>query len=183
MNSTLLNELYSLLPESGVGHFILEHLEFVQPILKSVKPQIIWEFGFNTGHSAAMWLSLTDAQVYTVDSSKEKVTLLGFEQLNEKFPNRLHFLNVLSADPSVEEAMIKNPADLLLVDGDHSYNGCYNDLTLASKLKIKHIIIDNLEDTDNVKKACDQFLYDNKEYKLVKDITLRTIITGYLVRE
>ena len=183
MNLQLLKKLHETLPESGIGHFTMEHVEQVQKVLGQINPKIIWEFGFNTGHSSAIWLALTDAIVYAVDPSTEFPTLQGFKQLNAEFPNRLNFLNISSRHPSVESTMLTHMPDLLLVDGDHSYAGCKADLDLAARLKVKHILIDNLEDKHNVGPATDDFLKNNPEYELISEVRAHTIITGYIKRK
>ena len=183
MNLQLLNKLHNTLPESGIGHFTMEHVEQVQKVLEQINPKIIWEFGFNTGHSSAIWLALTDAIVYAVDPSTEYTTLQGFKQLDVEFPNRLNFLNISSRHHSVEATMQQILPDLLLVDGDHSYAGCEADLKLAARLKVKHILIDNLEDRHNVGPATDDFLKNNPEYELISQVLAHTIITGYIKRK
>ena len=181
MNLSLLKTLHETLPESGTGHFTLGHVEFIKHVLGQIKPKVIWEFGFNTGHSAAIWLTLSDAEVYAVDPSTEFPTMQGYKQLNIEFPRRINLLNESSRNPSIEATMREIPPDLLLVDGDHSYAGCIEDLRLAARLKIKHIIIDNLEDTDNVGAATNDFLKGNSEYTIHSIVKIGDIITGYIV--
>lgn len=183
MNLSLLKKLHKTLPESGIGHFTMEHVEQVQSVLEQIKPKIIWEFGFNTGHSSAIWLSLTDAIVYAVDPSTEYPTLQGFKKLNAEFPQRLNLLNVSSRHHSVEATMQVHMPDLLLVDGDHSYAGCKADLDLAARLKVKHILIDNLEDEINVGPAALDFINENLEYEIISEVRAHTIITGYIKRK
>ena len=79
--------------------------------------------------------------------------------------------------------MTNHMPDLLLVDGDHSYAGCEADLKLAARLKVKHIIIDNLEDEINVGPATLDFLNENLEYEMVSEGHARNIISGYIKRK
>ena len=183
MNLQLLNKLHNTLPESGIGHFTMDHVEYMQGVLEQIKPKIIWEFGFNTGHSSAIWLTCTEAKVYAVDPSTEYPTLRGALVIKENFGDRFSFLNVSSRHHSVEATMNILMPDLLLVDGDHSYAGCEADLKLAARLKIKHILIDNLEDDINVGPATLDFLNENLEYEMVSEGHARNIITGYIKRK
>lgn len=183
MNSILLNELFDVLPENGIGHFVLEHQPFLQQIINDVHPKVIWEFGFNVGHSSALWLALTDAEIHAVDPSNSKETLKASSILKEMFPNRFTFYNCSSQQPELFVTIRDTQPDLILVDGDHSYEGCLNDLILAKDLNIKYIIIDNLEDTSCVGNATNKFLEDNKEYKLKDTVLLNTILTGLISRD
>lgn len=183
MTLSLLKKLHETLPESGIGHFTMDHVDFLQKVLEDVKPKTIWEFGFNTGHSSAIWLALTDAKVYAVDPSTEYPTLRGALVIKENFGDRFSFLNVSSRHPSIEIGMTNHMPDLLLVDGDHSYAGCEADLKLAARLKVKHIIIDNLEDEINVGPATLDFLNENLEYEMVSEGYARNIISGYIKRK
>jgi hypothetical protein len=183
MNLPLLNKLHETLPESGIGHFTMDHVDFLQKVLEDTNPKVIWEFGFNTGHSSAIWLALTDAKVYAVDPSTEYPTLRGALVIKENFGDRFSFLNVSSRHSSIEVAMNIHMPDLLLVDGDHSYVGCKADLDLAARLKVKHILIDNLEDYIDVRPATENFLEENPEYVGITEGRARNIITWYIKRK
>lgn len=178
MNNNL--ELYSQLRDNNIGHFVPEHIPFLLSILEEVNPKVIWEFGFNVGHSSSLWLALTEAQVHSTDPANGDIIIKASEHIKELYPNRFYFYNCSSQSPFIAKTMLETKADFLLIDGDHSYDGCWNDLNTAKKMDINHIIIDNLEDTSNVGRALDQFLLENIEYKLVSQVTISTIITGYV---
>ena len=183
MNLPLLKKLHEILPESGIGHFTMDHVEFLQKIIEDINPKIIWEFGFNTGHSSAIWLTLSEANVYAVDPSTDYTTHRGALLLKEHFGDRFSFINVSSQNSNIETVMCTHMPDLLLVDGDHSYAGCKADLDLAARLKVKHILIDNLEDYMDVRPAAENFLQENPEYVGITEGRARNIITWYIKRK
>ncbi len=53
-----------------------------------------------------------------------------------------------------------------VVDGDHSYNACLNDLIGMAKLDASHIIVDDLKWIPHIQKACNDFVHAHPEYYL-----------------
>ena len=163
----------NLLPKSPVGHLTELHLPFLREILDKVKPKKILEFGFNAGHSSTIFLTLTDAEVISADPGNAWVWV-GSNEVKEMFGKRFKFFNTSSQDSELYQHLlsIQYQPDLVFVDGDHSYEGCYRDLELSFKFSSEYILVDNLEDTDNVGNAVNKFCEDYPYEKvLVEEIT------------
>jgi cephalosporin hydroxylase len=182
MSLTLLKETFALLSATPIGHFTLDHLFFIQPILEKINPSVIWEFGFNAGNSAAIWLCLTNAKVFSVDPSVEKYTLDSEMELIQKFgESRFKLYRCSSQQPELFSTILENKPDMVLVDGDHSYDGCLNDLKLCAEVKTPNIILDNLED-GQILDALKNFLQTNPEYTLVDKAEAQNTQIGWLRR-
>lgn len=65
-------------------------------------------------------------------------------------------VTLLTGDSKVIVPLIKEPFDLILIDGDHSYNGALADLTNCEPLAADRIIVDDLNDPE-VKKAWNEW--------------------------
>lgn len=51
-----------------------------------------------------------------------------------------------------------DPFEVVHVDGDHSFAGCYGDLELARRCRPRAIIVDDYLALPDVQRACDEFL-------------------------
>ena len=128
------------LPETKIG-LGAHSLEAVRSILKIVRPERILEIGFDRGHSAAMWLGLSDASVVSVDISDDPELLRAVEILQERYPGRLTFIHGDSR--TVRELLAPHAFDLVFIDGDHSEEGALADLLLAFELEAPWIAFDD----------------------------------------
>lgn len=133
--------LMSWLPLSHVGSLGPHSVGAIREICKICAPKVILEIGFNVGYSSMMWLSFSDAVVYSVDNSNRGHTLEAFQRVKERFGSRFHFLNVDSADvrPLLEDISF----DFAFVDGDHTAKGVARDLDLVQSLGILCIALDD----------------------------------------
>lgn len=160
----------NLLPKTHVGHLTEEHVPTLIKVLEIVNPKKIFEIGFNAGHSAMMWLTLSNAELISVDPGNNWVWT-GSNEVKDAFGTRFRFYNTSSQDPElINELMRLNfIPDLTFVDGDHTYPVCCKDLQLAYNLGSKYIFVDNVEDGDNVGNALMHFLEDCPYEKVRED--------------
>jgi len=111
----------------------------------------ILEFGFNTGWSSALFLTMfpavkiTSIEIVEIDRSKKAA-----EILKQKFPDR-H--NIVWGDSQIigKEVIEKNrklPSekyDLAFIDGDHSAAVVEKDIELSLHLGIKNFVFDDAQ--------------------------------------
>jgi len=83
--------------------------------------------------------------------------------------DQVNFFRTRSDDPNTMSAVKRELAgkiDLLVIDGDHTFEGCYFDLlhyaSLVSKLGI--VWVDDVGSIEDVSNATDQFLEECKEF-------------------
>jgi hypothetical protein len=160
-----LQQLFDQLPPTHIGHFTENYLETVKTTLEIAKPKNIIEFGFNAGHSAILWLTMSEANLVSVDPG-EGAPYLGMNKVKELFPTRFMGFACSSQSKWVANYLTNIEIDLLSVDGDHSYTGCLNDLYLGKSLKAKYMLVDNYEDPHGVGKAVQTFLNLNLDYTI-----------------
>lgn len=148
------------------GPHIIRH---IQKTIEIVKPNRILEIGFNMGHSASMWLNLSEAEVVSLDISRKDETLEGAICLYGKFSNRFTFL--------YREEFNKNTKlkfDLCFIDGGHEEEDVTADIQLAKDLKIPYILGDDFYKRfgPGVQKSFDKFplelVHDMNNIKLYK---------------
>lgn len=140
------------------GPHILRHF---RDTIEIVRPKSIFEIGFNIGHSAAMWLSLCDANVISCDISKKDETLEGAKILKEKYKERFNYFN---RDEVNLDATI---ASLCFIDGAHDEESITKDIYLVRWLGIEYLLFDDWYPRyGETQKAIAKF----PELELVKDM-------------
>lgn len=145
------------------GPHILRHF---RDTIEIVKPRRILEIGFNMGHSAAMWLNLCDAYVYSVDISLKDETFEGGEYLYNNFHDRFEYRITPSGD-HYNRLRWATPFDLCFIDGAHDEHSIIKDTAMCMHLKIPFILYDDYyEKFGETKKALRHF----RELELVKDM-------------
>jgi len=113
------------------------------------------ETGFNAGHSALVWLSESDAQVYEFDLGSHAYGASAESFLQEQFPNRL---NVTWGDstetiPEFSRAHPDIKCDVVVVDGGHSNVVAKADLMNFAKMAAPgHLLV--IDDTPCDGGAC-----------------------------
>lgn len=142
------------------GAHILRHF---RDTIEIVNPKKIVEFGFNMGHSSAMWLELCNAYLHSFDISEKDETIEGARYLEKKYFPRFTFWRsdtkgLLLTDPEI---------DLVFIDAAHDEKSIINDIRVAKAAKVKFILFDDwykrYADTQD---AVAQF----PELELVKDM-------------
>jgi len=139
------------------GPHILRHF---RETLEIVKPRTILEIGFNMGHSAAMWLNLSNAVVVSVDVSRKDETQEGTIVLFQKHAGRFQF-------QFREDRLFDLPYDFCFIDGAHDEFNITLDIQLCVDLKIPYILFDDWYPRyGETQKAVAKF----PELELVKDM-------------
>ena len=80
---------FEQLPATEVGHWDEGHVEIAQEVIALCNPRSILEIGFNVGHSALIWLSLSQALLTSVDSGALPNTEGGVRQIEALFKELL----------------------------------------------------------------------------------------------
>ncbi len=129
---------------------------FIEDLQSYENIKKIAEIGFNAGHSVQIFLeNCPDSQVLSFDLNQHYYTKVGVEFMHRKYKNRFKFLGGNSLE-TVPDFTLNNPLekyDLIYIDGDHSYLGCYLDLINCQKLAVKETIVWVDDCVDDVQRA------------------------------
>tara|TARA_R110002020_G_scaffold176222_5_gene368370 strand:- start:3530 stop:4090 length:561 start_codon:yes stop_codon:yes gene_type:complete len=155
------------------GHFNLDQYYYVKSLVENKNIKYALETGFHTGRSALSILNncLKLKKMVSIDINFVKDRK---ELLEEKFEN---FLGIEADSKNALtdhffDSHYPEGIDYCLVDGDHSYEGCFGDLNLIFPRVKKGglILIDDYESgppggcsIPAVTKACDDFYAVQKE--------------------
>ncbi len=173
-----ITQIFSQLPATEIGHCTEAHIPIFEEVLEMTKARSVLEIGFNAGHSAVLWLSLSEAELLSVDKGvpwSEQASAV----LTEQFPDRFTYLQCDSRE-ILSELPDRN-YDLLFIDGGHSYSMTINDLYLAFVLDIPYVLIDDVKDW-RVKLALDAFI-SNVPLQEINTWHERNAITLYQLKE
>jgi predicted O-methyltransferase YrrM len=165
------------------GHFNLDQAGLFKELVMKNNPKYVLETGFCTGRSASSILnnapSLT--KMISIDINFDYIKPEGSQYrkiLTEQFSN---FFTIEGSSHKILnkefiEKEFPNGIDWFTVDGDHSYNGCLNDLENVYKYMNKGgiIIVDDYKSGPPngcnivaVTNACDHF--HKKHPEIVKE--------------
>jgi hypothetical protein len=102
----------------------------------------VMEIGFNAGHSADLFLSYSDCDLYSFDIGDHDVVNVGKDYIDQKFPNR-HNLILGDSKQTISEFAETTDIkfDFILIDGDHSYEGATSDIINCKKLAHEKTIL------------------------------------------
>lgn len=114
------------LATTGSGHNMAGYTEFLYSIAKNMRPlKTILEIGVNNGTSTSCLLlglrdSNSDARLYSIDKNdvKDKVGKFVGKEFFKEISSDWTFIHGDSKAVSWDKEI-----DVLLIDGDHSYNG------------------------------------------------------------
>jgi predicted O-methyltransferase YrrM len=126
-----------------------------------LQPRTILEIGVRCGYSAAAFLTAaTEAQYvgYDADTTRfggfDGALVFAKRMLASRFPSRTR---IITQDTQKLDKLPFQYADLVHVDGDHSYEGCWHDLTMAAP--IAHwILVDDITFQPAVGQATRDFI-------------------------
>jgi len=119
------------------GPHILKHF---RDVIEIVNPDRILEIGFNMGHSAAMWLHLSEAHVDSIDISKKDETIEAAGFLEKKYGKPVVRFEYFNRDLFWDGFKYY---DLCFIDGAHDEQNIVNDINLCSYLKVPYLLFDD----------------------------------------
>lgn len=119
-------------PGSRVGYSAQNHRQVVKYAQTARNASVICETGFNAGHSAAVWLASSRAEVHMFDHMKLTVSSGAADILSSEFPNRF-ILHVGDTRETLKDSPLRG-CDVFSVNGDHSEDGALTDLRLSLAL-------------------------------------------------
>jgi hypothetical protein len=149
------------------GPHILRHFRVA---LEIVEPKRIFEIGFNMGHSAAMFMELSDAEVCSCDVSRKDETIDAARYLEHKY--RFHDRFTFNWREDIDTGNNINPYpeyyfDLAFIDGAHDEENIEKDIQLCKLMKIPYLLFDDWYPRyGETQKAVAKF----PELELVKDM-------------
>ena len=112
--------------------------------LDTISPKSIVEIGFNAGHSAIMFLEYSnDITVHSYDICARKYTQPCASKVKQEYKDRFEFTK---ADSTKLQSVTS--ADMILIDGNHTYSFVKNDIKLAINSGIEYILLDDMQNQD-----------------------------------
>jgi len=147
MNYSNLDDFYNKNKIKITEGYIGQNKEQISDIVKICKSnnfKYIMEIGFNAGHSSEIFLSNTNAYVYSFDLGEHFHEYLkyGKTYINNKYSNRhtLIFGNSTVTIPNFKNNNIIK-FDLIFIDGGHDYDIAYSDLKNCRNLATDKTIV------------------------------------------
>lgn len=137
-------KMFSQLDHPITGCFTSEDVFLLKDIIDKTQSKNILEIGFNIGSSCLGWLlSSPDTCVTAIDIH---YPLKSIEFIKNEFPGRFAFNNMDSKDLVYDDVknQLQNQFDLILIDGDHSYEAVVRDLENSLMLNPKYILFDDV---------------------------------------
>jgi len=148
-------------------------IEMVKDVAKISNAKEILESGCHGGCSSAIFLSLTDANVTSIDlcdgtghieleySYNDYFvpgTRGGINEIirlfNEWFPGRFRFFAGSSYEQETIDKYKDKNYDLMFVDGDHTFNGARGDCKVAVQLNIPYVLVDDYTTCQEIRDGC-----------------------------
>lgn len=169
-----IEKIIDKLPKSAEGSYTAELFYLIEGVIDISQPKSILEIGFNVGHSAAMWLNLSKANLLAIDICQWKNTIPASKQISKLYPKRFEFIN---SNSSVIYPKIKDRKfDLVFIDGNHILPGPISDLFMAYALGAPWVFMD---DCDYVPVAQSVGLVlDNQYYTVEKEFNYDNLAPG-----
>lgn len=129
---------------------IAEYYRVKYSVAEWIKPKSITEIGVRAGYSAAAFLQAGHTEIFNAidydDGSNGGI--LGFCQTHAR--NTIETYNVklnfrVPCNSQLLTVLPDGPSDLLHVDGDHTYEGCFHDMELGLRSGCKWILVDDFD--------------------------------------
>jgi len=127
---------------------VIQQAETYSDMAEQGALKTVCETGFNAGHSALRFLTLSKAQVYEFDLGAHKYAHISADFLTQSFPGRLNvtFGDSTQTVPAFHKANPGVKCDLAIVDGGHSYEVAMADLASFNKMvRANHVLV--MDDT------------------------------------
>jgi hypothetical protein len=132
--------------------------KFIEDLNSYANIKKIAEIGLNAGHSVQIFFeNCPDVKVLSFDLNHHYYTKAGLEFMHRKYKNRFNFIEGDSTK-TVPQYTSNNPEDkydLIYIDGDHRFQGCYSDLVNCQKLATRNTIVWVDDYTEEVQNAVD----------------------------
>lgn len=137
----------------------------------------ILEFGFNTGWSSALLLTMfPNVKITSIEIEQNKNSLLGASVLQEKFPNRHKIIWADSQKLAIDtiqnkKNLLLDTYDLAFIDGGHFPDIVRSDINLSLHLKIKNFVFDDInkpnvylgiKEYSQLKLICEKYYHETK---------------------
>ena len=137
---------------------------FLGSVEELIYPENVLEIGTCLAYSSSYILqSFFGCRLTSVDIRKQSISgIIGIDLVLNKYPDRFTFVE--NDSKNLLSLFQENTFDVCLIDGDHSYDMAMLDIENCKKLKIPHLIVDNLSHPDVA--------------KAVKDSNLELILEG-----
>lgn len=129
----------------------------LREIVEIVKPDKIFEIGFNMGWSASLWFNLSDfVFLFSCDISKKQETIEAAKFLYNKYEDYFEYID--RNDEIFNDRIKRHTFDLCFLDGGHLIEDVIKDINLCFELGIKYIAFDDfLPEFGEVQKAIETF--------------------------
>jgi hypothetical protein len=131
-------------------------------VARLLKPRTICEIGVRAGYSAFAFLAAApDAKYLGIDAD---IPVHGGQPGFFDYARRSVITGNVRFQRCNSQRLAALPGrfDLVHVDGDHSYTGALHDIDLACRAG-KHVLVDDYDFLDDVRRACDDFLATRPE--------------------
>lgn len=168
----MIEELKSL-PGNGHGNLYEGQVDngnaqrsFIRGVIEAHKPEVIFETGTNKGFFGAFLHEIGFEGTWVTCDPDYKVSQPAIDIIKQTVMFDVEYYACKSTEnPFMERMLDEERKSLAWIDGDHSYEGAYEDLQLVNHLLRCPILIDDYS-YDTVYRAVDDFLKVSK-YKLV----------------
>jgi hypothetical protein len=187
----------SFLPKPIEGHMqVQDNVVLLWKQIKNLtKFKNLIEIGFNVGHSSTIILSMfDDVNITSFDINRNERTTQGADKVKEKFGQRHQFFayNTLNLRQDLNNKKFSFlPADLIFIDGGHTFDVALNDIMIAKENNIRYVLVDDSNIPD-VAKAIDSvsflqkiktfdYVYSSKKKTNYVEATLFEILSNNII--
>ena len=126
-------------------------INMIREVCAITKPKNILEIGFYAGSSASVFMSVSDANLVSIDCLGFGITYEMIKPalvcFGKVFPDRHTFILGKSQHPSFINQLIGinrvRPFDLVFIDGWHSAQAVFHDILVSITLRIPFLLLDD----------------------------------------
>lgn len=147
----------------------------MKKLLDVTKPERMLEIGFNAGHSAFMWqtLSTTLKNFHSLDICHHRHTQPCATILKFLFPpsgKKCSFkFGAIDTSAVRQAAGSFEKYDTVFIDGDTSHKGFHNDLRMCTLGSVHNIIVGNWDSSQEIRNTVQGMVSDTRnDYELIE---------------